>query len=176
MKYILFLVSSLIIQAQESHLIPWHKDVQLVWSDFQGIVPEGIGGRKAVCASKIIIDPDFYIGDTPKYIISCYFDKQVSWSITDKYEFLEHERLHFDITEWYARKIRKQLDSLVKKGEKDISHYEIIFNQLLEKCEKAQYNFDNETYSSRTNHKLWVAKVAQGLEDLKAYEFVQDSL
>lgn len=86
----------------------WNPNSQIEWSDFNGNVPENRNFKKAVTFSKILIESDFFEGDTPKYTIKSQFDRSKSWTVTDSEKHLIHERLHFDITELYSRIIRKR--------------------------------------------------------------------
>jgi predicted secreted Zn-dependent protease len=44
-----------------------------------------------------------------------YFDKDQSWMMVKNAYVLQHEQIHFNISELYARKIRKSADSLSQK-------------------------------------------------------------
>ncbi|MBQ4822480.1 hypothetical protein [Aquimarina sp. MMG016] len=174
MKILFLILTSLCLQTDSATLKLWDANSKVTWSDFEGDIPEDIGFMKAVTSSKISIKSNFYEGEIPKYIVRSYFDKSKSWTITDSEEHLIHERLHFDITELYARKIRQKIDSLFKIEEKNVLCYKKMYEKILNDYEEAQFQYDNESYSDRVKQLEWQEKVAKELEELKKYEYVPE--
>jgi len=174
-KILFLILLNLYLQVYESNLKLWDSNSKIIWSDFNGNIPENKGFKKAVTSSKISIKSSFYEGEIPKYIIRSYFNKDKSWTITNSKEDLIHERLHFDITELYARKIRKKMDSLSKMEERDIHCYKVAYKKILKGLQDTQYQYDNESYSSNIKQQEWQSKVAKELEELKEYEYIPNN-
>lgn len=170
----LFVCMSSLVSGQivASDSICWNRTYKLEWSDFQGKKPDSSPKwHTAGCAASIYaqgyIDQGF-----PNYRISNCFIKHLSW-VTDFSSDggLEHEQLHFDIAELYARKIRKAIDNLRKKKLKNYSSYEPVINRLLDEREAMDVQYDKETFHSMNieKQKEWCKKIAKDLDKLKKY-------
>jgi hypothetical protein len=89
--------------------IPWSETVRLTWDDFQG-KPDARNFdafTKTTVSYKSKWDKDGVITVT----VECSFDKNNSWkkpgpNLTPK--LLLHEQMHFNISELYARKMRRE--------------------------------------------------------------------
>lgn len=108
--------------------------------------------------------------------VTNYFDPAKSWikpNATN--EILLHEQLHFDITEIYARELRKQIKILQRStADMDVLNMEIksAFKQYARLMEKEQNRYDNETNHSIIvdMQKKWTDSVAIRLNNLKEYK------
>lgn len=170
----LFIILSILI-ASVSDTILWEFDKELEWSDFQGEVPKDKGFKVAVSSVKIVVESrEYYEGEIPDFIAKSIFNKKKSWTTTNSDKSLLHERLHFDITEVYSRRIRCQLKALREAGEKDVNKYKAIYRKLLKEHGEAQKRYDNEVYFSKTKQQEWVDRIAKELEELKEYEYIPE--
>lgn len=83
---------------------------------------------------------------------------------------MNHEQLHFDIAELYARKMRKEIQKLkLIKGTIAQFDYRRIHKKIFKEYLEYQKKYDTETDFSRTlskqkNWEISVAKQLQGLE------------
>jgi len=84
---------------------------------------------------------------------------------------LDHERLHFDIGEVYARKIRSVIDSLRRKGETRINIYTEAIDSLLDQWEQYGNAYDEETSHGLRPSKQaeWAIKIQKELSALEKY-------
>lgn len=159
----------------QSETVLWNTERRLQWEDFQGVPPINRGVKVAVSSVKINVKrQQYYEGDTPDYIVKSFFDKKKSWTITNSEKSLLHERLHFDITEVYSRRIRCQLKALKEADEKDVNIYKAIYRKLLKEHGETQKRYDNEVYFSKTKQQEWVDRIAKELEELKEYEYIAE--
>jgi len=97
----------------DDHLrIDWNANHRLKWSDFQG-VPDYENWRVAAVTSSLIQFSYYCDNGVLKCDSKAVFMKDNSWVKKDEVDadYLVHEQLHFDITELYARKMRKMLDN-----------------------------------------------------------------
>ena len=99
--------------------------------------------------------------------------KSKSWTKTNDKIALQHEQLHFDIAEVYARKIRKAFDSLNIKKCKTEYIYNGIYIRLGKACEEYQDKYDSEVYFDSIQQKKWGSKVTLELERLKKYAYTR---
>ncbi|MEX0314157.1 MAG: DUF922 domain-containing protein [Allomuricauda sp.] len=146
----------------------WNKDFKLSWSDFKGKVPpaavpaattaSGISYKYSANLIHHEVELDFEV--------NAYFYPNESWykpTICDDL-ILSHERLHFDITELFARKMRNKL-SRTSFSENVKAEIRKIYRETLEELQKFQERYDWETNFSRNAAKQleWNKRIAKEL-------------
>lgn len=154
-----------------SDVIYWTPDYKLSWDDFEGY-PNYKYNYKDVSAMTVSGIVDYSGCEDGKiiYKIKSYFEKKHSWVKLSgrNTHTLEHEQIHFDITELYARKLRKELaERSFSCGEEEA--FGTFVNEFLEGWQKMQETYDVESgYSNHPQEQYdWVQKVRR---ELKAYE------
>lgn len=155
---------------KEREIIVWDKSNKLKWDYFKG---KYHGSNKNAGTYSLIYS--LYTNNTLKSInIRACFVLKASWK-TDKNlsdYLLNHEQKHFDITEIYARKLRKMLIDTFFKTE-TISRMEIP--KIIRSNNKALNNYqdlyDQETNHSRNkeNQSLWDKKIDDELNSLNSF-------
>lgn len=152
------------------NFIIWSKDTKLNWSDFQGMPVEN-AAEVAMTASSVEYNY-FTRGNKIGWKVTPKFYPTLSWylpaSATDK--ILQHERLHFDITELYARMLRQQLQNNVH-SDADIKTLIAIGKKLI-----AAWNAEQSKYDIETNHSIntsaqqkWEFSIRKRLDALKDF-------
>src|SRR6187551_3093993 len=120
---------------EEDDRILWSSKRKLTWDDFKGAVPDTTEPFvSAISACSIKLQYENIDSLMINYKIENYFVKSKSWTISDDVKLLAHEQLHFDISELYARKIRKSFDSLRVKKNNNLGAYLEIYKSNLSKC------------------------------------------
>ena len=96
----------------------------------------------------------------PDFSIKTYFDPNESWMLLKNDYVLQHEQIHFDLTELYARKMRKSVESLRQKNITNISIYRKKIQQWNIMKEKAsnQFDADNQDYYIKIGQKILFQK------------------
>ena len=96
----------------------------------------------------------------PDFSIKTYFDPNESWMLLKNDYVLQHEQIHFDLTELYARKMRKSVESLRQKNVTNISIYRKKIQQWNVMKEKAsnQFDADNQDYYIKIGQKILFQK------------------
>jgi hypothetical protein len=153
--------------AQDS--IPWKSSYKLKWQDFRG-VPDRGSDRVAITVSNIGYSLT-YNSTSFTVRVKCVFEKRKSWTTTIDSSVLVHEQGHFDISEIFARKLRKAFREYKFNAKTVQSDLKEIFTRI--NSERRLYNelYDIETNSSQ-NHTMqvqWNKKIADELNTLKAY-------
>ena len=181
-------------------IIVWSKDYKLKWEDFQGNgdTAKVIGAK---CSSTINYDFTPKHGDTLKLVIEADFYKNESvtviWRLkaaNDVDQALQHEQIHFDITELYARKVRKMISVLINRAKRHNSNWIMdkftnLYYKIMIEYMAEQKLFDKDvsffdTPSMKTNDVLsvkdieivrnaqdqWRQRVNKKLSDLEAYK------
>ena len=89
---------------------------------------------------------------------------------------LEHETLHFAISELVARKIRKGIDSLHAEKISDVDIYSEYIKDRLRKVEKLNALFDKHTNYGTfyPEQDKWKDKIYQELEKLNKFASSKD--
>jgi len=152
-------------------IIYWSPDHRLTWNDFEGVPAYERHNVSAITSSGIV----HYAGCKDGQIIykvQAYFEKNESWvkSEARTEHHLSHEQIHFDITELYARRLRKALgDRRFKCGEEQA--FEAFVGNFLENWETEQEAYDLITQHSLApaRQKEWYYKIAMELDLLSTY-------
>jgi predicted secreted Zn-dependent protease len=84
---------------------------------------------------------------------------------------LRHEQTHFDITEVYARRIRRHLSTMTGPCGRGESELQSITRRLVSEEKQAQQRYDRETNHGliATRQAEWNANVANMLRAVERY-------
>jgi hypothetical protein len=157
------------VASQDYETIPWNSKRKLTWNDFQGKIPvnnraaattaSGITYRFSTSGTRDNIEVDFKI-DTFFYPAKSWYDP----SLCDEV-ILSHEQLHFDISEIYARKMKKRLanESFTYSNVK--SRVKTIYKEIMQELDAYQNQYDAETNFSRDREQqlIWNKKINDAL-------------
>ena len=96
----------------------------------------------------------------PDFSIKTYFDPNESWMLLKNDYVLQHEQIHFDLTELYARKMRKSVESLRQKNITNISTYrkKIQHWNIMKEKASNQFDADNQDYYIKIGQKILFQK------------------
>ncbi len=151
--------------------IIWSTDRKLKISDFKG----SILNRPFLASTSSEIKYKFSSKPFSKialFKVETSFNCVVSYFKldNDSLNTLEHEQLHFNITELYARKLTKRIKEEVLTAKELPIKCEKIFREITQETYVEQDKYDSETYSDRTKQGVWNAKIAKELEKYSAFE------
>ncbi len=169
---ILLFLSTLHANAQiDTNRIYWKLTYKLKWSDFQG-QPDTTVEYAAITSSGIKY-PYLFNDSSFTFEVFAFFDKQESWKkkLVDSY-ILEHEQLHFDITELFARKLKEKLCKLIPKRKSIQSDIQSIANKIIQEKDDMQNLYDRETnFSQNVKQQVkWKQKIRLELKLLDRYK------
>ena len=173
---LLLLVSTSIFgQKATQDTITFRKYDTLKWSDFKADAPanspfsasvsSGMSYKWSYSTAAGIIDF--------QYSIEAKLYRNLSWSIykKEKKEVLDHEQLHFEITELFTRKFRKALSEYVVKRNirKDVAN---IYANIEKQRVEMQLLYDKETNHSinKESQLAWEKKVSKLLNEYEAFK------
>ncbi|MBG47216.1 MAG: DUF922 domain-containing protein [Pseudozobellia sp.] len=174
MRISLFFIAFLFLACGNSfaqgEIIPWSADRKLKWSDFRGTY---LKTEWAVATTASSISYRFSTQEKEgqwyvNFEVGCEFYPDKSWYKPDQVDsvVLSHEQLHFDISELYARKLRKRLSetqftSNIKEEVKT------IYQKLLKELYVFQNKYDRETNFSRDGKQqlIWNDMIAKALKE-----------
>ncbi|MGI9550130.1 MAG: DUF922 domain-containing protein, partial [Aurantibacter sp.] len=100
----------------EDRVLPWTPERRLTWADYAG-KPLKTEWAAATTASGITYTLNSVVGGSAprlQIVVTSLFYPDKSWYKPDLCDdvVLSHEQLHFDITELFARKFRKRLETV----------------------------------------------------------------
>lgn len=158
---------------QDEEPVTWYPGKRLTWTEFKG-TPELSVDAAATTVSALSYTFNGYLDKgrlVYEYDVRALFFPEKSWvkeELKDD-ELLLHEQLHFDITAWYAARLRKAFDTISPTLDPK-STVEIIYNKVRKELDSVQHLYDEETnYSLNLKEQLlWESRVKQYLEE--AYE------
>jgi len=164
-------IGTTIIKPQEGDSILWSEGRKLNWDDFKSNV---YPNKDYLSASTVTIDVNCYC-DKGKYNwkAEALFSKSMSWVKNGKSTdyVLQHEQNHFNLTEVYARRIRKEC-VLYSNPCANLEKLKSIIDGLKEKYDKEQLRYDLETKhgGNKTAQKKWEEDIKKQLKELDAYK------
>lgn len=155
-------------KVHEKH-INWSKDRKLTWFDFKGKAASDLTpfGAESSCILALKTNTITLIGK-PKTKVLNSFHCDDSWVKTknlDNNTLLEHEQLHFDLSEIYARKLRKVISERKLNAFNFIKETNKLFYEYFDLSKDRQALYDKET-----NHGL------DSLEQLKWKKTIESEL
>lgn len=155
---------------QEEEVILWTPARKLSWSDFKGR-PSTNSSAAAITASGITYSFSAQ-GTHDKmeldFKVDAHFYPEKSWYKPKLANptILEHEQLHFDITEVFARKLRRILAETPFTGNAK-SEVKEIYRNILRELNHYQNQYDSETNFSRdtVQQRLWNIRITKILNN-----------
>jgi len=160
---------------QDKDTMSWNYDYRLEWNDFKG-EPKVSSNVVAVTASGITFGFSSRKSKTRlidyNYTVKADFYPDQSWCHKARVNnnILNHERLHFDITELHARKFRQRIENA--RFTTNISQQmNVIHNAINTELEAMQKLYDAETNHSQNIEKQqeWQKKIVLQLSELEQY-------
>lgn len=151
--------------------IAWNTFYQLDWDDFKAKKDLSRFGD-AGTAVKIIAKP-YLVKKDVYYQVYALFDKHSSWASDKSAELLAHEQLHFDIAELYARKVRKKIQDLQRRGERKVAVYNKEIEILLKESNLMDARYDSETLHGaiRERQHEWQKQIDAELDSLEEFRY-----
>ena len=128
--------------------IYWNEDYKLTWNDFKGQPDYNIKTISALSSSGLMHSKGCKNGKIIYEVLS-YFEKRESWVKAEAYtnHHLAHEQIHFDITELYARKLRRALSEQHFKCGQEVA-FEYYVKQFIDDWHEVQHNYDSTSRHS----------------------------
>ena len=178
-KYLLIvLILCFINPSSDDAVITWREDLKLTWNEFNA-VPKPNASVVAITASGITFE--YSVTEKNSLIVSfnaivyAHFYPNKSWVIIEQStpHILNHEQLHFDITELHARKFRKQLSQL-KVTNSIKSELQNLHDKIKKDVAVMQKLYDQESNNSvnREFQTKWDNYIRLELDKLDLYKSI----
>lgn len=166
-----FLLASLVTDflSAQTPPIKWSTDTKLTWEHFEA---EATG--KMFEAAKSEFKVDFkYQGKVKEgemifeFNVTPLFIPEQSWCNKERvtYELLMHEQLHFDITELFARKMRKKFREATFSKDNYEAEIKTLYTKTMTELGNYRSVYNSETFFGAKLDKqlMWNDKVAAAL-------------
>lgn len=168
-KILLLILPLFLALPNEENIIDWSPSRKLTWADFKG-KPDPASSNVALTNSSITLSSE-YSNKQIRYVVSCKFNKLLSWGRIKNDYILKHEQGHFDIAEAHARLLFKNLSEYKfdsKSANEDVNR---IYNETMKEHVSMQKAYDAETNHSldSTQQFLWDKKIDSMLTGLARY-------
>jgi hypothetical protein len=151
-------------------VIQWDAERPLVWEDYQKkhtpLATDGLWAAKTVYKVEIeplnvAVDANDNIRNYKDLTVVAQFFPRKSWVIERNEVLLNHEQLHFDIAELYARKMRYEFSKLQKSQVRRMDDYQEVYNRNWQACKRDQRQYDADTNhgTREEENKLWKTRI-----------------
>jgi hypothetical protein len=149
--------------------LAWNENRKLQWEDFKGVVNTS-SHADAATAIHISARP-YYKKKKLYYDVDAFFIKEQSWCRSRSNHLLNHEQLHFDIAELYARKVRKKISQYHELGIKDVNQYNNAIRKILDESNRLDASYDLRTIhgSMQSKQLQWEKNIRYELNALQDY-------
>lgn len=157
----------------KKEVIQYDINRQLTWNDYKG-QPNRASTFKALTATSIKFNANSD-GKTLSLSLINSFEPRASWTkTTENRNLLNHERLHFDISELYARELRKEILEMKvnSSGQKLIDKISKMYSTKMKELDDFQKQYDKETDHSiiESRQQAWEKDIKYKLDKLDAYQ------
>ncbi len=167
--FFLLLISGM--RAQDTVLV-WNENMTFGWQYYTGQMPEWKKNTMAVASTCYDLSVEY--PDSLTVRVEAHFHSDCSWALPDfrTNDILIHEKLHFDIAELFARKLRKKISEAVfadvREARLKISKWR---RQIEKEMDRYQDNYDHETDGSMNAvmQKKWIERISSELIVLRSY-------
>ena len=154
------------------NLIVWSKEKKISWNDFQATAPKL---DSHIALSRVEIQYESSVDKEGKMTmeIRAVFIKDQSWVKQDRKSdnILKHEQYHFNLTEVWARKLRRDVTGKKWNPKTFEKEFNSMFKKHMAQTLKEQLRYDNETNHSQLRDKQtnWEQQIDKELVNLKMY-------
>ena len=161
------------LKVDTTQYIEWNTERTVSWTDYVYRPAERAfgGGGFALTSVTHSVRGGISKG-APNFEVYVLFVKEQSWtSDSTDMALLAHEKLHFDIAELFARKLRKQIEVMGKEGVTDLKEYQKKIRYLLDQFKIKSSDYDKETVHGRIaeKQKEWQIYVSSEMQRLHKY-------
>ena len=158
-----------LLWGQEEESIAWSEEYRLSWEDFRATPPlsTNIAATTASGISYYFSSMEVNGEMEVDFTVKCFFYPDKSWYKPEICNaiVLSHEQLHFDISELFARKMRRQIDN-TRFTSNIKAEVKAIYSRINKELAAFQKRYDLETDYSRNvgQQKAWNASIKAALD------------
>ena len=167
---ILTLILSCVL-IKDDNVIYWSESYKLNYDDFKKEVPcESAYNGMAATGFKY----SYKLRNDSLFVkVTTIFRKNESWLSLRDSATLKHEQGHFDISEVYGRKLRKEIIVLCQsKIDKSIIFLQIstLYRKILAECNSEQDAYDDATNGLNKKQEIWNERIKSYLNEYASFK------
>jgi hypothetical protein len=158
--------------ASEEEGIVWAHNRRLTWDDFKSPADDG-EPLHAMTSTNIAIKAHCN-GNVMRYDVKCVFVTKDSWTKNrDSKRLLEHEQMHFDLTEIHARLLRQKLNQTAGICGANRVKLDAVVEKYFNDWKQEQDLYDQETNHGLLEEKqnYWAQKISSRLNQSSAFSY-----
>ena len=172
MKRIVFLLVASFVGhgAFPQEFLVWDPAAKLTWGDFQGKVDPNSPFSASTVSG--IVYKFRLSGDGYSDSITAVFYRRESWVRIPRDGALLHEQGHFDITEIFARRLRKRLQSFIPKRGSLGRQLKKLYDEVEAERVAMENLYDMETKHSADGERQaeWSERIRKELKELEEFQ------
>jgi hypothetical protein len=155
-------------------VILWDETRKLTWNDFNGEPNDSTSAAGTFCAVEARLCKESIVEGRVFIEVLATFDADTSWyrpEISNELT-LRHEQGHFDIAEWYARELRKEMSTKINTVADYNKHFQVVYDGVYDLYISEQQAYERETRfgTLHDEQKKWEEKIVNNLTRLKQYK------
>lgn len=156
-------------------VIAWSASRRLTWDDFRGKPPGQLTGAQSAISYYRALgcrDGALHVQITAEFLPEqSYVAYRILGSGLASPAGLQHEQIHFDLAEVYARRVRKLFGELANPCPRSDDELEALAAKILREASARHQRYDVETRSGEDGPRqaLWAKTVARELAELAAF-------
>ena len=155
--------------------IAWARDRRLAWTDFKAKAPAQAGEAAGSCVGFNVSWECADAGIT--FVVQAAFDPDQSWvrAGSENDALLHHEQTHFDLTELFARRLRKEFTQLKDPCKDPQGARRLVDGAVIDMYRgwgQTQKTYDQETGqgTEARSQRTWDQRTQQELDALEEFE------
>jgi hypothetical protein len=160
-----------VIASEEDGII-WTHNRRLTWDDFKSQAEEN-EYLHAMTSTNIAVKAQCN-GNQMRYEVKCVFVTKDSWTKNRaSKKLLEHEQMHFDLTEIHARLLRQKLNQTANICGNNRVKLDALVEKYFNDWKKEQDQYDLETNHGLIDEKqkVWAENIQNRLNTLDAFSY-----
>ena len=160
---------------ENDSILIWNENRKITWDDFKSKNKvHSYEQASAVITPGLIAYPNNIEESKIKEVkIIATVHKNKSWYKIKEDYILNHEQVHFNITEIYARKFRKELAKIEESGDKiNANTFLSLFHKIEDEHWEFQSQYEDETQrgTNFNQQKIWNEKIQRLLKELDDFK------
>jgi hypothetical protein len=160
----------------DAERIAWARDGRLAWTDFTGKAPAASAEASGSCVG-FDVSWECTEDATLTFAVRAVFDRSQSWvrAGSEDNALLDHEQRHFDLTEVFARRLRKRFTELKDSCKNPQGVRQILDAATIDMYREwglANKKYDEETGrgTEARGQRAWDLRIREELDALKGFE------
>jgi hypothetical protein len=176
MRTLILTLTLLIISGERlfSQPIVWDKTRPLTYTDFRGKPHNSTSVAATFCGIETrVCKKNFWTGKITIEVEATFYP-DTSWYLADKVHnlTLRHEQGHFDIAEWFSRKLRRIIEDEIKSVNDYNLNFQSTYDKLYKEYYLTQQKYERETgFGTELDGQLkWEMIIQMKLNSFDAYK------